>query len=270
MNGMGCYCPTVTKAKGQASSCRPERFLQLAAENNMVTWNITTAGELVSHDTRQVTWESRKTSNSVLAKIIVETSRGEFTHERFQAVLFIEVLDDPNASAKDVKRVVLCSGKVFYDLQDYQQKKKSNTLHWCDWATLPLPTKTIEYRAEKLQGRWTHFGCKRNAWTWATEFHAAHDAELRKIVSRKTSASPATGFNKIHKIEQEKIVTQAFWGFDARFLNIGIPDLFLQQWKHEPIHVHGKLGDTGKARQVYHWEWKIVELGLRLWGTLNR
>jgi 2-oxoglutarate dehydrogenase E1 component len=130
----------------------------------------------------------------------------------FTSGTFMEVLDDPNVSAKDVNRVILCSGKIFFDLQEVQQKKKIKDAAIVRIEQLhPFPEKQLnavlkKYKNPKLvwaQEEPSNMGY----WTYILRYMFKAGLEL---VARKASASPATGYSKVHKAEQEKIVNQAF------------------------------------------------------------
>ncbi|MCI0750222.1 MAG: 2-oxoglutarate dehydrogenase E1 component, partial [Flammeovirgaceae bacterium] len=125
MNGLVMLLPHGYEGQGpEHSSCRPERFLQLAAEYNMVVANPTTPANLFHMMRRQVMWPFRKpcivfSPKSLLRHPAVISPVKDFTSGTFQ-----EVLDDETVNIKDVKRVVMCSGKIYYDLAEVQQKKK--------------------------------------------------------------------------------------------------------------------------------------------------
>jgi 2-oxoglutarate dehydrogenase E1 component len=213
MNGMVMLLPHGYEGQGpEHSSCRPERFLQLAAENNMIVLNMTTAANLFHMMRRQVTWEFRKPAIVFSPKSLLRHPAVNSPIKDFTSGSFVEVIDDPNANAKDVKRVVLCSGKVFYDLQEYQQKKKIKDTAIVRLEQLfPFPQKQLNavlkgYKNAELI--WVQEECL-NMGAWSFMVRMMPDVKM-KVVARKASASPATGYNKIHKIEQEKIVTQAF------------------------------------------------------------
>lgn len=212
-NGMVLLLPHGYEGQGpEHSNARPERFLQLAAEYNMVVANITTAANIFHLLRRQVIWEFRKpcvvmSPKSLLRNPAVVSPIKEFTSGSFQ-----EVLDDPNANAKDVKRVILCSGKIFYDLQEVQQKKKIKDTAIVRLEQLhPFPEKQLnavlkKYKNPKLvwaQEEPSNMGY----WSYILRFMSKAGLE---VVSRKASASPATGYSKVHKIEQDKICNQAF------------------------------------------------------------
>jgi 2-oxoglutarate dehydrogenase E1 component len=135
----------------------------------------------------------------------------DFTKGSFQ-----EVIDDANVDAKNVKRVVLCSGKIYYDLLEGQQKKKTKDVAIVRMEQLhPFPEKQLnavlkKYLPDGKAGK----GAKL---TWVQEEPAnmgywtyiLRNMQGLDVISRKASASPATGYSKVHKAEQEKIVNQA-------------------------------------------------------------
>lgn len=213
MNGMVMLLPHGYEGQGpEHSSCRPERFLQLAAENNMVVMNITTAANLFHMMRRQVAWEFRKPAILFSPKSLLRNPAVISPIKDFISGSFIEVIDDANANAKDVKRVVMCSGKLFYDLLEYQQKKKIKDTAVIRLEQLfPFPEKQLQAVFKKYKGAeliWVQEECL-NMGAWSFMQRMMPDTKM-KVVARKASASPATGYNKIHKIEQEKIVAQAF------------------------------------------------------------
>jgi len=213
MNGLVMLLPHGYEGQGpEHSSCRPERFLQLSAEYNMVVANPTTPANFFHLMRRQVTWQFRKpcivfSPKSLLRHPAVISPVKEFTSGSFS-----EVLDDTTVTAKDVKRVILCSGKVYYDLAEAQQKRKNKDTAIVRIEQLhPFPEKQLKNVLKKY---------KDAKLVWAQE-EPANMGPLSYIqrmmpkygleyVSRKASASPATGYLKVHKVEQEKIVNQAF------------------------------------------------------------
>ncbi len=212
MNGLVMLLPHGYEGQGpEHSSCRPERFLQLSAEYNMIVANPTTPANIFHLLRRQVTWEFRKpcivfSPKSLLRHPAVVSPVKDFIKGSFQ-----EVIDDATVSAKDVKKVVFCSGKIFYDLIEGQQKKKVKDVAIVRLEQLhPFPEKQMsavfkKYKIAKfawVQEEPSNMGCL------SYIVRMMPDQKL-EFISRKASASPATGYNKVHKAEQEKIVAQA-------------------------------------------------------------
>ncbi|HOX81591.1 MAG TPA: 2-oxoglutarate dehydrogenase E1 component [Chryseolinea sp.] len=213
MNGLVMLLPHGYEGQGpEHSSCRPERFLQQAAEYNMVVANPTTPANFFHLLRRQVLWPFRKpcivfSPKSLLRHPLVVSPMKDFTSGTFN-----EVLDDATVTAKDVKRVILCSGKIYYDLLEAQQKRKVKDAAIIRMEQLhPLPEKQLKavlkkYKDVKLvwaQEEPANMGCLPYIMRTMPDYKIS-------FVSRKASASPATGFSKVHKTEQEKIVNQAF------------------------------------------------------------
>ncbi len=210
MNGLVMLLPHGYEGQGpEHSNARPERFLQLSAEYNMVVCNPTTPANIFHLLRRQVTWDFRKpcivfSPKSLLRHPAVVSPLKDFTKGSFQ-----EVIDDVNVDAKAVKRVVLCSGKIYYDLLEGQQKKKTKDVAIVRMEQLhPFPEKQLNAVLKKYKG---------SKMTWVQEEPAnmgywtyiLRNMQGLDVISRKASASPATGYSKVHKAEQEKIVNQA-------------------------------------------------------------
>ncbi|MGZ5243859.1 MAG: 2-oxoglutarate dehydrogenase E1 component, partial [Bacteroidia bacterium] len=123
MSGLVMLLPHGYEGQGpEHSSARPERFLDLAAEHNIVVANITTPSNYFHLLRRQVKWPFRKplvvfTPKSLLRHPLAVSPVEEFTNGKFQ-----EIIKDNFVTKSKVKRVLFCSGKVYYDLLDKQQK----------------------------------------------------------------------------------------------------------------------------------------------------
>ena len=123
---------------------------------------------------------------------------------------FQEVIDDP--SVTDAKKVLFCSGKVYYDLLAKKQADKREDVAIVRVEQLyPFPEKQIKAILEKHKNAtrlWVQEEPMNNgAWTHIAVFHG--DLGL-KYVGRPASASPATGYSKVHAKEQDKLVATAF------------------------------------------------------------
>jgi 2-oxoglutarate dehydrogenase E1 component len=211
-NGMVMLLPHGYEGQGpEHSSCRPERFLQLSAEYNMVICNPTTPANIFHLLRRQVTWEFRKpcvvfSPKSLLRHPLVISPMKEFVKGSFR-----EVIDDESVTAKDVKRLVLCSGKVYYDLLDVQQKKKLKDAAIVRLEQLhPFPEKQLNAIIKKYKGATIVWTQEEPANMGPLSYiQRMMPGQQMEFISRKASASPATGFKKVHDAEQAKIVNQA-------------------------------------------------------------
>ncbi|MEL6557684.1 MAG: 2-oxoglutarate dehydrogenase E1 component [Bacteroidota bacterium] len=214
MNGLVMLLPHGYEGQGpEHSNARPERFLQLAAEDNMIVCNITTPANFFHMLRRQVSWSFRKPAvvfspKSLLRHPKVVSPVSDFTKGGFK-----EVIQDTYVTNKSVRRVLLCTGKVYYDLLEEQQKNKIKDVAITRIEQLhPFPQKQIDTILKKynepelvwVQEEPVNMGY----WTFVNRvFSRAADLQ---VISRKASASPATGYPKVHKKEQATIVEQAF------------------------------------------------------------
>ena len=122
------------------------------------------------------------------------------------------MIDDWTVEAKDVKKVLVCSGKVYFDLYNEQQAKKRKDVAVVRMEQLfPLPEKQLDQLVAKYKGAkfvWVQEEPENmGAWSFILR---SYRKIFWDIVSRKNSASPATGYNKVHVKEQEDIVKRAF------------------------------------------------------------
>jgi 2-oxoglutarate dehydrogenase E1 component len=213
MNGIVMQLPHGYEGQGpEHSNARPERFLQLAAENNIVVANITTPANFFHALRRQLTWSFRKplvvmSPKSMLRNPLCVSPVEDFTSGRFQ-----EVLGDSFADAGQVEKVLLCSGKVYYDLLDEQQKSDRKDVAIVRLEQLhPFPKKQLDVELAKYPGAKVYWVQEEpenmGYWNYLLRFMRR---ELEDVVARKPSASPATGYNKVHVKEQKEIVARAF------------------------------------------------------------
>ncbi|WPR74360.1 2-oxoglutarate dehydrogenase E1 component [Algoriphagus sp. NG3] len=213
MNGLVMLLPHGYEGQGpEHSNARPERFLQLAAEYNTIVANVTEPSNFFHLLRRQLAWEFRKpcivmSPKSLLRHPKVVSPLSEFTSGKFR-----EVIPDTTVAAKDVKRVVLCSGKVYYDLEEAREKEKIKNVAIVRLEQLhPLPKKQM---LEVLAGYpeaevvWVQEEPS-NMGYWNYLLRLLYKEIPMDVIARKASASPATGYNKVHVEEQKNIIAQA-------------------------------------------------------------
>ncbi len=215
MSGLCMYLPHGYEGQGpEHSSGRVERFLQGCANYNVTVANVTTPANLFHLLRRQLARPFRKplilmTPKSGLRHPEVISDIKDFTTgTRFQ-----EVLDDPTAKAAKVKMVILCTGKVYFDLLDKKRNDKREDVAIVRLEQLyPLPEKQLEaifkkYKNAKL--RWVQEEpANMGAWTHLL-FHF-HQKKPMELVSRPANANPATGYKKKHDQQQAELVEDAF------------------------------------------------------------
>lgn len=213
MNGIVMLLPHGYEGQGpEHSNARPERFLQLSAEYNMVVANVTEPSNFFHLLRRQVTWDFRKpcvvmSPKSLLRHPKVVSPLKEFTSGRFR-----EVLPDITVKAKEVKRVILCTGKVYFDLEEAREKEKNTQVALVRVEQLhPLPKKQILDVLKSYKGAevvWVQEEPE-NMGYWNYLLRLLYQELPMRVIARKPSASPATGYNKVHVEEQRNLIAQA-------------------------------------------------------------
>ena len=213
MNGLVMLLPHGYEGQGpEHSNARPERFLQLSAEYNMVVANITEPSNFFHLLRRQQAWEFRKpcvvmSPKSLLRHPKVVSPIAEFTSGRFR-----EVLPDSSVDPKKVKRVVLCTGKVYFDLEEAREKEKIANVALVRLEQLhPLPKTQLLEVLKSYKGAevvWVQEEPE-NMGYWNYLLRLLYQELPMRVIARKPSASPATGYNKVHVEEQKTLVAQA-------------------------------------------------------------
>lgn len=192
------------------SSAKLERFLQLCAEYNMVVANITTSANLFHALRRQLAWEFRKPLVIMSPKSLLRAEEVHSPIEDFVKGSFQEVIDDSYVDAKKVKKVLLCSGKVAVDLYREQQKQGRKDVAIVRLEQLyPYPIKQLEKALKRYKNAKVVWVQEEPKNMGGYGFMLMHYGAI-ECISRKASASPATGYNKIHNKEQEEIIKKAF------------------------------------------------------------
>jgi len=212
MNGLVLLLPHGYEGQGpEHSNARPERYLQLCAEYNMTVANITTPANLFHALRRQLTWEFRKPLVIMSPKSLLRHPKVVSPVSDFTSGSFSEIIVD-NATAKDVKKVILCSGKIYYDLLEKKEKDKRKDVSILRIEQLhPFPTAQVNKVLDKYKNA-ELIWCQEepeNMGYWSYIERAYKEKDL-KLISRKASASPATGYAKVHIQEQEEIINNAF------------------------------------------------------------
>lgn len=196
------------------SSARLERFLKSCAGYNMTVCNITTPANFFHALRRQMAWQFRKpmvvmSPKSLLRHPKVVSKTSEFTKGNFQ-----ELIGDSYVDAKKVKKVLLCSGKIFYDLQEEQEKQKRKDVAIVRLEQIyPLPYKQLETELAKygkdvdiawVQEEPGNMG----AWGYILRSLYKIYPDIDGVV-RADSASPAVGYSNIHKERQAELIKTA-------------------------------------------------------------
>ena len=202
------------------SNARPERFLQLSAEYNIIVANVTKPANFFHLMRRQMAWDFRKPCVLMSPKSLLRHSKVVSPLEDFTNGKFEEVYGDDYADKKKVKRVILCSGKVYYDLLDRQEKEERKDVAIIRVEQLhPFPKKRIYEEinkyGKKVEVVWVQEEPENmGAWLFVLRMLYKEWIEEKRptlnVISRKASASPATGYSKVHAKTQLALIDEAF------------------------------------------------------------
>ncbi len=223
MNDLVLYLPHGYEGQGpEHSSARLERFLILCAENNMQIANITTPANLFHILRRQLKRDFRKPLIIFTPKSLLRHTKCVSSIDEFSKGGFKEVIGDHTADPLFVKKVIFCSGKIYYELLEEKEKLQDEDIALVRLEQIyPLPVKQLNSIIEKYENAET--------WLWVQEepinmgawvfMHHNYKHVLLKVIARPASGSPATGSSKFHKISQQKIIDKAFQKCDCPKLN---------------------------------------------------
>ena len=223
MSGLVLLLPHGYEGQGpEHSSARFERYLQMCAEDNWQVGNITTPANYYHALRRQLRRKFRKplvlmTPKSLLRHKLCVSSLKDFG----PGTQFLPVIGDTVVTAKSVKRVVLCTGKVYYDLWQAREDKKIKDVALVRVEQLyPFPAAELQAELAKYNAATEVVWCQEEpqnmgAWTFADR---RIESVLEKVggkakrplyAGRPEAASPATGSLKRHNAEQAKLVDEA-------------------------------------------------------------
>ena len=223
-NGLVCLLPHGYEGQGpEHSSARLERYLQLCAEGNIQVANITTPANYFHALRRQMLRPFRKPLIIMAPKSLLRHKAAVSKAEDFLGEThFKRILSDPNGSADaNTKRLVLCSGKVFYDLTEARDAAGDQDTQIVRIEQIyPFATDALAKRIERMTNLEDVVWCQeepRNngAWFFVEPYveealAKAGKAPMRaRYAGRKASASPATGLAKRHVAEQAALVADA-------------------------------------------------------------
>jgi 2-oxoglutarate dehydrogenase E1 component len=215
-NGLVMLLPHGYEGQGpEHSSARIERFMELCADNNIQVANCTTPANFFHILRRQLRRDFRKplvifTPKSLLRHPKVVSPVEDFTNANFH-----ELIDDNYADEKTVKRVLFCSGKIYYDLLEKQQTDRRQDIAIVRIEQLyPTPvTQMLEVKAKYAKADdyiWVQEEPE-NMGAWPYMCRKFRNSEITlDIISRGEGSSTATGFAKQHTAQQLAIISKAF------------------------------------------------------------
>ncbi|MDR8390548.1 multifunctional oxoglutarate decarboxylase/oxoglutarate dehydrogenase thiamine pyrophosphate-binding subunit/dihydrolipoyllysine-residue succinyltransferase subunit [Aliifodinibius sp. S!AR15-10] len=200
------------------SSGRLERFLQLCAQDNMQVTNLTTPAQYFHILRKQAMQENKKpliimSPKSLLRHPLATSSKDDLVNGRYKPFIPDQEISDK----KEVKRLVICSGKVYYDLIKYRDENEIEDIAIARLEQFyPFPDKDVN----SILKEYNHVGdivwCQEEpknmgAWTFVATriMEELQDGQNLRYIGRQASASPAAGQMKIHLAEQERLVKNA-------------------------------------------------------------
>ncbi len=197
------------------SSARLERFLQAGADYNVTIANCTTPANLFHILRRQIVRPFRKPLIIMTPKSLLRHPEVISKVEDFiEGTRFQEVIDDAEVGAgsgSKVKRLLFCTGKIYYDLLDKKRETERDDIAIVRVEQLfPLPEKQLEKIVEKYNGAETFWVQEEPANMGAWQYISMSLNQPIQVIARKASASTATGFKKVHDQQQQAIVDRAF------------------------------------------------------------
>ena len=225
--GLAMMLPHGYEGQGpEHSSARPERFLQLCAEHNMQVCQPTTPAQIFHLLRRQMIRLFRKplvilTPKSLLRNKEAVSSLDELSKGAFQTVIGET---DAKLDPRKVKRVVVCTGKVYYDLLLARREREADDVALVRIEQLyPFAHKAFENELKKFPNATQIVWCQdepQNQGAWFYMQHhlneALRDGQKLSYAGRPASASPAVGYYDKHYAQQKELIAAAFGETRAR------------------------------------------------------
>jgi 2-oxoglutarate dehydrogenase E1 component len=219
LSGLVLLLPHGFEGQGpEHSSARLERFLQLCAEDNMLVVNLTTPAQIFHALRRQVLRPIRKPLVVMSPKSLLRHKAAVSPLSALSSGSFHRVLPDSTTDAAGVRRILLCSGKIYYELADTREKQGAKDVAIVRLEQLyPMPESELAAALAPYADGTPLVWVQEEPWNMGGWFFLARHipAKIRKRlpltnVARPESASPATGSPGSHKIEQAQLMEQAF------------------------------------------------------------
>ncbi len=218
VSGLVMLLPHGYEGQGpEHSSARLERFLQLCAEDNIQVANLTTPAQYFHILRRQMMRDFRKPLVIMSPKSLLRHREATSSLDEFTKGVFHSILDDsdPEFAAK-AKRLILCSGKVYYDLLAYRNENKiSDTALIRVEQYYPFNIKLLKsiigrYKKATIIGWCQEEPKNMGAWTFMNPILQQALGRAIPYVGRRPAASTAVGSLTLHNREQAALVEEAF------------------------------------------------------------
>ena len=214
--GLTMFLPHGYEGQGaEHSSARMERYLQLAADDNILVVYPSTPAQMFHLLRRQVKQSFRRplivfTPKSLLRLPACRSTLADLAEGPFQQILV------PDVAADQVRTVLLCSGKIYYELEERRQKEERDDVAICRIEQLfPLHSERLQ---EILKGykqtddfRWVQEEPKNGgAWSFIEPYLRDILGSSPTYIGRPPMAAPAVGSHRLHQKEQDEILSAAF------------------------------------------------------------
>ncbi len=221
LSGLVMFLPHGFEGQGpEHSSARLERFLQLCAVNNMQVCMPSTPAQTFHMIRRQMLRKARKPLIVMTPKSLLRHKMATSTKEQLTEGQFQTVIPDRRVKAKDVKRIIFCSGKVYYDLLEQLTEEQNTSIALSRVEQLyPFPRQALTAQVDSYPNAKEVIWCQeepinQGAW-FQIRHHLQHciaDRFPLYFAGRKASPSPAVGALKVHIKEQQQLVKDAIHG----------------------------------------------------------
>lgn len=214
MSGLVMLLPHGYEGQGaEHSSARLERFLNLSAEHNMIVANVTTPANYFHLIRRQLAWNFRKPLVLMSPKSLLRHPKCVSPLSDLSKGSFEEVIDDSAVKAASVRKLVLCSGKLYYDLLEAREQPGKTDVALVRVEQLyPFPEKEIAAIIGKYSKAkeivWAQEEPE-NMGAWMYILRKLRHINNLNVVARPESGSPATGSSKRHAVEQKALIALA-------------------------------------------------------------
>jgi 2-oxoglutarate dehydrogenase E1 component len=233
-NGIVMLLPHGYEGQGpDHSSARLERFLQLCAQENIQVMNCTTPANYFHALRRQIHRDYRKpliimTPKSLLRHNICVSNIEDFSKENTIHRVLLDHADVGGYGLiklkkdTEIRKVIMCSGKVYFDLIKAREKLKKNDVFFIRIEELyPFPVKTLAKHLKRFKKDTNFYWCQeepqnmgawnaaRNYIEWTLDYIRSENPKVAYI-GRNPAASPASGYQKKHLAQQEEIIEKVF------------------------------------------------------------
>ena len=233
-NGIVMLLPHGYEGQGpEHSSARLERFLQLCAQENIQVMNCTTPANYFHALRRQIHRDYRKpliimTPKSLLRHNICVSNIEDFSKENTIHRVLIDHADVGGYGLiklkkdTEIRKVIMCSGKVYFDLIKAREKLKKNDVFFIRIEELyPFPVKTLAKHLKRFKKNTNFYWCQeepqnmgawnaaRNYIEWTLDYIGSENPKV-VYIGRNPAASPASGYQKKHLAQQEEIIEKVF------------------------------------------------------------